>query len=186
MRSRRLPSILIAVTLLLALCVPAMVVHAQPPPLLSTDDAFLSGFEENPPVVSPGSGFFSANISTDTITYQMVYTDIPTAIQQAHIHIGNPGTNGSIIVFLCSNLPNIPPGVQALPCPAAGEPLIGTIVATDVLQAVDPANAQRVLLSAGDLEGLKGLLLAGAAYINVHSEQHTSGEIRGQVNPRPR
>jgi hypothetical protein len=186
MRSRRLSAILVAATLLLALCVPAVMVHAQPPPQLSTEEAFLIGFDENPPVISNGFGSFSANIGADAITYQLNYQGIPTAIQQAHIHIGNPWTNGTIIVYLCSNLGNIPAGVTALPCPEAGTTLTGTIVAADVLQAVDPENAQRVLLAAGDLEGLKGLLLFGAAYVNVHSEQNPSGEIRGQVNPRAR
>jgi hypothetical protein len=183
MRSLRLSSTLAAATLLLALCVPVLVAHAQAPPLLSSEDAFLSGFDENLPVVSPGSGFFSATVGQDAISYQLVYADTTTVVTQAHIHLGNPGTNGPIIVFLCSNLGNIPPGVQALPCPEAGTPLTGTIVATDVLQAAD---GDRVLLTAGDLEGLKGLIFAGSVYVNVHSEQHPPGELRGQVNPRAR
>ena len=177
---RRLSALFVAAPVLLALCAPALVGHAQ---LLSTEGAFLSGFEENLPVVSPGSGFFAADINADVINYQLLYVGIPTAVTQAHIHLGNPGTNGPIIVFLCSNLGDIPPGVQALPCPAAGELVVGTIVATDVLQAAD---GDRILLSAGDLEGLKQLFFAGAVYANVHSEQHPPGEIRGQVNPRER
>ena len=74
MRFRRLSAIFVVAPVLLSLCAPALVGHAQ---LLSTEDAFLSGFQENLPVVSPGTGFFSADINADVINYQLLYVIFP-------------------------------------------------------------------------------------------------------------
>ena len=62
--------------------------------------------------------------------------------------------------------------------PSPGE-VTGEIVAGDVQQVEG-------IIQTGDLEGLKRLLEDGATYVNVHTNDHPTGEIRGQVNPRER
>src|SRR5215510_9946518 len=101
----------------------------------------LRGYEEVPAVSTSGNGQFNARISNDgsRIDWELTYTQLEGAVQQAHIHIGNKGVNGGISVFLCTNLGNGPAGTQ--PCPAPPATISGTIVAADVSPNI-PATAQ--------------------------------------------
>jgi hypothetical protein len=149
----------------------------------------LLGGNENPPVVSEGSGTFRAEIQTDRIPFQLNY-DVGSADSdptQAHLHIANPGNNGGIVAFLCSNLGNTPVAATERECPAPPGEVGGDIVAGDALQVADgTAPDQTVIIGAGDLEGLKRLIEQGAVYANVHTTDHPGGEIRAQLNPRRR
>jgi hypothetical protein len=142
----------------------------------------LLGGNENPPVISEGSGSFTATSEADAINFELNY-DVGTEseVQQAHLHVGNPGTNGPIVVFLCSNLP----GATAQACPPLAGTVTGDIIAADVLAAAvgDPPVE---IIAAGDLEGLKLLIDQSSVYVNVHTVDHPAGEIRGQMNPRRR
>jgi hypothetical protein len=67
----------------------------------------LLGGNENPPVISDGSGRFRARVSEDRIGFTLRY-DVASEdsdVTQAHLHIQNPGNNGGIVVFLCSGIP---------------------------------------------------------------------------------
>jgi CHRD domain len=100
----------------------------------------LSGYQEVPSVSTTGNGEFNARISNDEsrIDWELTYSDLEGAVQQAHIHIGNKGVNGGITVFLCTNLGNGPAGTQ--PCPAPPATISGTILAADVSPNI-PATA---------------------------------------------
>ncbi|HWS55083.1 MAG TPA: CHRD domain-containing protein [Pyrinomonadaceae bacterium] len=139
--------------------------------------AFLTGFEEVPAVSTVANGNFSARISNDEsqITYKLSYADLEGAVQQAHIHVGQPGVNGGISVWLCSNLasPPTPPGTQ--PCPAPPATITGTVTAADV---VGP-TAQGV--APGEFAELIRAMRAGRTYTNVHSSKFPGGEIRDQI-----
>jgi CHRD domain len=65
----------------------------------------LLGGNENPPVVSDGSGRFRATLFDDRISFSLSYdvASDESDVTQAHLHIANPGINGGIVVFLCSN-----------------------------------------------------------------------------------
>jgi CHRD domain len=147
----------------------------------------LLGGHENPPVISAGTGDFTASLEVDRILFTLTYQVGSAAgdADQAHLHIANPGNNGGIVVFLCSNLGNTPVGAQVRPCPPSPGVVSGDIVAADVQAVVDgepPAETQ--VIGAGDLEGLKILIQQGAVYANVHTPAHATGEIRGQF-PSP-
>ena len=62
----------------------------------------LTGYEEVPSVSTAAGGRFDARISNDEsqIEWELSYSDLEGAVQQAHIHIGNVGVNGGITVFL--------------------------------------------------------------------------------------
>ena len=138
----------------------------------------LLGGAENPPVVSQGTGSFRVTkVDANTLNYTLVY-DIPDAeVTAAHIHIANPSINGGISAFLCTNIGG---GSDTTPaCPSPSGEVEGTITADDVL-AVDPS------IEAGDLAGLFKLIQTGATYANVHTTDHTDGEIRCQINPKLR
>jgi hypothetical protein len=152
------------------------------------DSEELLGGHENPPVISDGTGDFMAQLDqVDRIPFQLTY-DIGaegSAPDQAHLHIANPGNNGGIVVFLCSNLGNTPVGAQVRPCPPSPTPVGGDIVAADVQAVVDGEPPTAIpIIGAGDLEGLKLLIDQGAVYANVHTLAHPTGEIRGQL-PSP-
>jgi CHRD domain len=142
----------------------------------------LTGYEEVPSVSTTGGGQFDARISNDEsqIDWQLSYSDLEGAVQQAHIHIGNVGVNGGITVFLCTNLGNGPAGTQ--PCPAPPATISGTIVAADVSPNIPATAAARTQgLNTGELDELILAIRAGATYANVHSTLWPGGEIRSQI-----
>jgi hypothetical protein len=154
------------------------------------DSEELLGGHENPPVISDGTGNFTAQLDVnpadpvDPIPFQLTY-DVGSegsAPDQAHLHIANPGNNGGIVVFLCSNLGNTPVGAQVRPCPPSPGQVEGQIVAGDVQAVVEgEPPAATPIIGAGDLEGLKLLIDQGAVYANVHTPEHATGEIRAQL-----
>lgn len=144
---------------------------------------FLTGWEEVPSVSTTGNGTFNARISNDEsrIDWELSYSDLEGAIQQAHIHIGNVGVNGGISVFLCTNLGNGPAGTQ--PCPAPPATISGTILAADVSPNIPATQAARNQgLNTGEIDELIRAMRAGATYVNVHSTTWPGGEIRSQID----
>ena len=143
----------------------------------------LTGYQEVPSVSTTASGTFNARISNDEsqIEWELSYSDLEGAIQQAHIHIGNKGVNGGITVFLCTNLGNGPAGIQ--PCPAPPATISGTILAADVSPNIPATAAARTQgLNTGEIDELIKAMRAGATYVNVHSTTWPGGEIRSQID----
>ena len=134
----------------------------------------LIGYEEVPSVSTTGNGQFAARIRNNEIEWSLSYGNLEGAVQQSHIHIGQPGVSGAISVFLCTNLGNGPAGTQ--PCPAPPAVISGRITAADVTNL---ANAQGV--SAGEFDELVAAIRAGYTYVNVHSTRWPGGEIRSQI-----
>jgi hypothetical protein len=94
-------------------------------------------------------------------------------VQQAHIHFGQRHTNGGISIFLCTNLGNGPAGTQL--CPPGPARIEGTATAADV---IGPAGQG---IAAGELDELIAAMRRGFTYVNVHTDKHPSGEIRGAI-----
>ena len=139
----------------------------------------LLGGNENPPIISDGSGRFTATSEGDRIAFQLSY-DVASEesdVLQAHLHIANPGNNGGIVVFLCSNLGNTPVGATVRECPDSPGEVTGDIEKDDV-QPVSEGDPPVAIIAAGDLEGLKRLIEQGSVYANVHTDDHPGGEIR--------
>ena len=144
---------------------------------------FLNGYEEVPSVSTTGNGQFKARISNDEsqIDWELKYSDLEGAVQQAHIHLGNVGVNGGITVFLCTNLGNGPAGIQ--PCPAPPATISGSIQAADVSPNIPATLAARNQgLNTGEIEELIAAMRAGVTYVNVHSTTWPGGEIRSQID----
>jgi hypothetical protein len=152
----------------------------------------LAGYNETPQTInSAGSGEFKAKISSDgtTIQYELTYRDLSSNILQSHIHFGRPATTGGIVLFLCTNL--TPPANVPTPqaCPTTSPATIsGTLTAADVIPlpvncpGTPPVCSGQAIDSgaAGFAEMLKAIR-EGAAYVNVHTTNHPSGEIRGRL-----
>lgn len=136
----------------------------------------LTGFQETPLTLSsPASGEFEARIvdNDSQIDWELSYRGIPTNVLQAHVHFGARAITGGISIFLCTNLGNGPAGTQ--PCPQMGT-ISGHIRAADV---IGPAGQG---IAAGELAEIIAAIRAGVAYVNVHSTQFPTGEIRAQFH----
>jgi CHRD domain len=140
--------------------------------------ALLTGYEESPAVSTTGRGEFTATIDADSdaILYTETYSGLQGTVTQSHIHVGQLGVNGSIVIFLCQTETNPDPTGLAPQCPQEGT-VRGTITAANVI-AGSTASQQLV---AGDLAAVITAIRAGAAYANVHTTPSPGGEIRGQL-----
>jgi CHRD domain len=124
----------------------------------------LTGFEEVPPVNNTSAiGRAEFKLGQDNIMYTVNVTDIEN-VTAAHIHRGQVGENGPIVITLFkSETPT-------------------TAMATEVLSEGN--------ITATNLEGpMAGQLLSNLTsamqneqtYVNVHTQQNPNGEIRGQI-----
>jgi hypothetical protein len=135
----------------------------------------LRSFDEVPAISSLAEGRFTLSLNGQgtSLTYELSYSGLRGNVTQAHIHVAQPGVNGGIVIFLCSNLGNGPAGTQS--CPASGT-ISGTVAAANV---VGSAAAQGV--AAGELARVVRAMRNGVTYVNVHSTLFPGGEIRGQL-----
>jgi hypothetical protein len=166
--------------LLLILLVTAGVAFPQ---VVRALKATLVGYQEVPSVSTVGGGKFQASINEDNteVEYELSYSNLEGAVQQAHIHFAQTGVNGGISVFLCTNLGNGPVGTQL--CPDAPATITGTITANDIspdIAATAGARAQG--LGPGEFDEFLKALRAGKLYVNVHSDVYPGGEIRSQLH----
>lgn len=144
--------------------------------------AKLIGYEEVPAVATPASGEFRAKFDkkNQTFDYTLTYSDVQGTVQQAHIHFGQKGVNGSIVIWLCQTATTAAPAsVSAITpfCPQSGT-VTGTISAANVITA---GTASQMIL-AGELDEVIDAMEAGVAYANVHATPlNPGGEIRGQI-----
>ena len=140
--------------------------------------ALLTGYEESPSVSTTGTGEFTATIAPDgeVIQYTETYSGLQGTVTQSHIHVGQLGVNGSVVIFLCQTAANPDPTGLAPPCPQEGS-VTGTITAANVIAGATTSQQ----LAAGDLAAVIAAIRAGAAYANVHTNVSPGGEIRGQI-----
>ena len=135
--------------------------------------AQLSGYQEVPALSSPGAGRFVAKVRPEAIEYTLSYEGLHSGVLFSHIHFGKRATNGSVIVFLCSNAAS--PPVPTPACPATGGSVSGVLGPADVVgpaaQGIDP----------GEFDELVAAMRAGATYVNVHTNDFPPGELRGQI-----
>ncbi|HYX24932.1 MAG TPA: CHRD domain-containing protein [Thermoanaerobaculia bacterium] len=147
---------------------------ASSPNVRGTATAHLRSYAEVPALSTPGSGDFvgTINAAGTEINYQLRFSGLQGKVTQSHLHFAQPGVNGAIMIFLCSNLGNGPTGTQA--CPTGGGTISGVIHAADVIgntQGIAPGELFEII------QGIRG----GVVYANVHTDLFPGGEIRGQV-----
>src|SRR5262245_10075389 len=140
--------------------------------------ALLTGYEESPSVSTTATGEFTATIAPDgeVIQYTETYSGLQGTVTQSHIHVGQLGVNGSVVIFLCQTATNPDPTGLAPPCPQQGS-VSGTIQAANVIAGATASQQ----LAVGDLAAVVAAIRAGVAYANVHTTPSPGGEIRGQI-----
>ncbi|HEV8661532.1 MAG TPA: CHRD domain-containing protein [Candidatus Methylomirabilis sp.] len=134
-----------------------------------TVKARLHGFNEVPAISSTGSGEFTATIREDAVDFELSYEGLEGATTlAAHIHLGQADVNGGVSVFFCGG------GGRPACTPDSGT-FSGTFTAADVIGPTGQG------IAAGELAELIAAIRAGKTYVNVHTDKHPGGEIRGQV-----
>jgi hypothetical protein len=123
-----------------------------------------------------GSGYRRDYISDGQLSFELSYDGLAD-VQEAHLHIANPGNNGGIVVFLCSNLGNVLAGATPRECPPPPGEVAGEIIATDVLPVVEDTTT---IIEAGDLPGLIRLVRQGSVLCKRAHPSASSGR-----NSRP-
>ena len=146
----------------------------------------LSGSQQVPPVKTNGTGTASFELLDDnkTIHYQINIQDVPN-ITGIHIHQGKLGENGDVVVTIYNNS-------QQNIFLKENETKISQITSNSVKIN---GNVQSSFFASGtinnsDLKGplygksisdLINLIKSKNAYVNVHSQSHPDGEIRGDI-----
>lgn len=130
--------------------------------------AHLSGNQEVPPVETKAQGQAEFKVSRDTtyVHFRLNVANIRN-VTQAHIHLGPRGENGPIVAWL---FPSAPPAVL-VPGRFQGILSAGVITETNL---VGPLAGQM-------LSDLIAAMAAGNTYVNVHTQDVPTGEIRGQI-----
>jgi hypothetical protein len=133
------------------------------------------GAGETGAIFSNGQGTLTVDLDTQkqSVTYSLTYSNLGAPVTQAHIHFGKIHVAGGIMVFLCTNLGNGPPGTQ--PCPGNGGTVTGMLTPASV---IGPA-AQGI--TPGNFNALAAALLSETAYGNIHTVNFPIGEIRGEL-----
>lgn len=135
--------------------------------------ASLTGYEEVPPISTTGTGTFSAELVTtskgEVLRYTLTYSGLEADATASHIHFGQRAVAGGVSAFLCG-------GGDKPACPTRSGTVRGRIDASDVIGP----EAQGI--APGEFEELIAAMEAGVTYVNVHSSQFPTGEIRGQIS----
>lgn len=142
---------------------------------------------------SGGSAIFRAKVdrANKTIQYELKYSNLEGDVIQSHIHFSRPGSNGGIVLFLCTNAGNTPPSATPAPlCPGTRDGTVtGTLHASDVVylpfgNQFPPPPAGTQGIAPGDFDSVVRAIDAGAAYVVVHTQAQPTGELRGQIPQR--
>ena len=125
--------------------------------------ADLEGSQSVPPVDTSANGdaVLTVNQNQTQVSYRINVNSLQR-MTVAHIHLGRRGQNGPIIAPLLSVSPAIS---------VTRAQVMGSISQSDL---TGPLQGQ-------SLADLIENMNAGNTYVNVHTEQHPEGEIRGQI-----
>lgn len=136
--------------------------------------AALEGYQEVPSISTAARGSFEARIGSSSIEYTLRYRGLEGGnVLFSHIHLGQRHTNGGVIVFLCG-------GGGKPACPNAPDGTVeGTITEANIVgpagQGIPGGGV------AGTFDELVRAIRPRAGYVNVHTAQYPTGELRGQI-----
>lgn len=132
---------------------------------LSENDRYftpLTGMEEVPPVNTNSTGIALFDLLDNHINFKVNVTMLEN-IKSAHIHLGEFGQNGEIIVSLLNS--SSPINIHN------GTLVKGQLIATDLVGS----------LKGKTINDLGKLFNNTKTYLNIHTKQYPNGEIRGQI-----
>jgi hypothetical protein len=144
--------------------------------------ASLDGASEDPPTASPGTG--SGKVTIDTLAKTMAvyfeFDGLVGLLTAAHIHgpTAVAGSGNAAVMTQVPTFPGVPLGVSS-----------GTYSNVFDMTLASSYNPSFLNGEGGDPElafaMLTQYILAGTAYLNLHSDVYGAGEIRGFLQPAP-
>jgi hypothetical protein len=121
--------------------------------------AKLTGQEEVPPVDTKATGMAEFTPKGESVEYKINATGIQN-VTEAHIHSGEKGENGLIVVTLFMS------------DPPQNNVSKNAIITADKLRG--PMEGKTI-------SDLAAAMKNGSTYANIHTDQKPNGEIRGQI-----
>jgi len=144
------------------LVVLAAAVAVTVPALAATtkERATLNGKSETPKSNSKGTGTATFTIASNgkSIKYTLSAKNLTGPVIAAHVHFGKKGKAGPVIIPICPK--------------ACKLPKKGTLTSKNFTKAAGVKNF------AAAVKAMK----AGNTYVNIHTQKHPAGEIRGQIH----
>lgn len=136
----------------------------------------LTGAQEVPPTGSPGVGsaLVTLDTATNLLTVNVSFAGLLSPTIASHIHCcAGPGVN-ALVATAVPTFPGFPLGVTT-----------GTYLMTFDLTAASTYNPAFITAHGGTVAGAQAAfiagLLSGQTYLNIHTMQFPTGEIRGQL-----
>jgi hypothetical protein len=164
-----------ALVMTAALMLPASAAHAIP--MIFVGD--LSGANEVPPVISPGTGQATITLdpTAETIEINVTFSGLTSNDTAAHIHCCAPlGTNAGVATTL--------PAFAGFPLGVTSGMFDQTFSLTDASfynPAFVTAEGGLAQAEAALIMGIEG----GQTYFNIHTMNNPGGEIRSQLTAVP-
>ncbi|WP_158056415.1 CHRD domain-containing protein [Halorussus halophilus] len=126
--------------------------------------AFLTGSNQVPPVETTalGTALFRVDFDQQRADYWLFVANVENA-RESHIHKGPPDLNGNVVAYLF--------GPVEEPVSTTGLLSSGTLRGDDLVWPLT------------DVASLREQMATENVYVNVHTTDHPSGEIRGQIRP---
>jgi hypothetical protein len=132
--------------------------------LFASPRALLTGAGVVPAVASAARGVATFAVRPGAIEFRLALEPAPASpVTAVHLHLGLPGGDGPVVFF---------PFDEPVDGPFAGA-RVGTLTPARLLFVPE----QPVLT----FEDVAAAVLAGAAYVDVHTEGFAGGELRGQL-----
>ncbi|MGA9152720.1 MAG: CHRD domain-containing protein [Candidatus Nitrosopolaris sp.] len=102
-----------------------------------------------------------------------------SGVMGAHIHVGTSTQDGPILISLLNASTSAPTTTNT-----SGLLVRGTVTSSDIRGNLTGKQIMpHVSMNVSSIPELTNLFTSGNAYVNVHTQQHKNGEIRGQVGP---
>jgi hypothetical protein len=141
--------------------------------------ATLSGKEVVPPVKTTGTGVAHFVVSNNSIYYQINLFNTEKIIS-VQIHSGAAGTNGDVLVTLFKSKDNDTNSIKDIPKISDNSSITqrsssfsasGNFDASDLTGSLNGKTVNDIIL----------IMQSDEMYVNVITERHPDGELRGQI-----
>lgn len=142
--------------------------------------ATLTGKEVVPPVETAGTGIANFEVLDNSVNYQINVLDAGR-ITSIQIHNGTMGTNGDVIVTLFKSKDNGTNLIENMS--KISDISLTTQQRSSSFSASGNFNVSDLTgsLAGKTINDLVLVMQSDETYVNVHSEDHPEGELRGQI-----